>query len=349
MTVFRDRVDPELLPGLAYSEAFPPPVTLDELAEFRARAEAPAAAVVPADVAVRDVSVNGLALRVFNPAGPGPHPAVYWLHGGGMIAGSAELDTAYCASLCSGTGTVVVAVDYRLAPEHPFPAALEDALAGLQWLFASAEELGVDPRRVAVAGSSAGGGLAAGLALLNRDQPGPEIAYLYLMYPMLDPTHRSGSAREFTAVPTWNRANSEFAWGCYLGPDAAAGDASPYAAPALAQDLSGLPPTLVQTGELDLFRDEDIAFAVRLLQAGVPAELHVYPGVYHGFELNCPGSFVGSRCLRDRDQALIRALHGSSFPSADPAPTAASSSTAVSSSTPISTPTPKTPAEGSLI
>jgi len=334
---FRDRVDPELLPGLAYSEAFPPPVTPGELAEFRARAAAPSAAVAAAGVKVRDVRVDGLALRVFTPPGPGPHPAVYWLHGGGMIAGSVELDTAYCSALCSRTDTVVVAVEYRLAPEHPYPAAMEDALAGLQWLFAAAEELRVDPQRVALAGSSAGGGLAAGLALLNRDQQGPSPAFLYLMYPMLDPTHSSGSAREFSTIPTWNRGHSQFAWNCYLG--AAAGSASPYAAPALAQDLSGLPPTLIQTGELDLFRDEDISFALRVLQAGVAAELHVYPGVYHGFELNCPESSVGRQSLRDRDQALVRALHGAALPAALPTPV----------SPPISIPTPTTPAEGSLL
>ena len=304
---FRERVDPDLLPGLAFSETHPPPVSLAELAEFREGAEAPAAAVVDPCVQVRDYATNGLALRVFTPAGVGPHPAIYWLHGGGMIAGSVELDTAYCSSLTARVGAVVVAVDYRLAPEHPFPAPLEDALAGLEWLFDSAAELGIDPQRVAVAGSSAGGGLAAGLALLNRDRAGLPLAFLYLMYPMLDPTHSSGSAREFAGIPTWNRANSEFAWGCYLsGADAD----SPYAAPALAADVSGLPPVLIQTGELDLFRDEDIAFAGRLLQAGVPTELLVYPGAYHGFELNCPDSLVGARSLRDRDWALVRALHG---------------------------------------
>lgn len=305
---FRERVDPELLPGLAFSEEHPPPVTQAQLVEFRAGAEAPAAAVVPG-VEVQDFVAGGLPLRVFTPSGDGPHPAIYWLHGGGMIAGSVELDSAYCASLSVRTGAVVAAVDYRLAPEHPFPAPLDDALAGLQWLFASAVDLGVDRERVAVAGSSAGGGLAAGLALLNRDQDRLPLAFLYLMYPMLDPSHSSGSAREFSGIPTWNRAHSEFAWSCYLG---SGGPASPYAAPALAEDLAGFPPVLLQTGELDLFRDEDISFGMRLLQAGVSTELHVYPGAYHGFELNCPDSFVGARCLQDRDRALIRALHGSS-------------------------------------
>lgn len=307
---FHERVDPELLPGLAFSEEHPPPVSLAELAGFRAHAEAPAAAVVDSGVQLRDYAAHGVAVRVFTPPGPGPHPAVYWIHGGGMIAGSAELDTAYCSSLALRTGTVVAAADYRLAPEHPYPAPLEDVLAGLRWLFAAAGELNVDPGRIAVAGSSAGGGLAAGLALLNRDQDRLPVAFLYLMYPMLDPTHTSASAREFTGIPTWNRAHSEFAWSCYLG---GADPVPPYAAPALAEDVSGLPPVLIQTAELDLFRDEDIAFAARLLQAGVRTELHVYPGAYHGFELNCPDSAVGAQCLLDRNRALIRVLHGTSI------------------------------------
>ncbi|MBF4992677.1 alpha/beta hydrolase [Arthrobacter gandavensis] len=307
---FRERVDPELLPGLAFSEEHPPPVSLAELAGFRAHAEAPATAVANPGVRVRDYAADGVALRVFTPTAPGPHPAVYWLHGGGMIAGSVELDSAYCAALGARAGAVVVAVDYRLAPEHPFPGPLEDALAGLRWLFAAAGELDVDPGRIAVGGSSAGGGLAAGLALLNRDQDRLPLAFLYLMYPMLDPSHSSASACEFSSIPTWNRAHSEFAWGCYLG---GASAVSPYAAPALAGDVAGLPPVLLQTAELDLFRDEDIAFAAKLMQAGVPTELHVYPGAYHGFELNCPDSFAGTQSLLDRDRALTRALHGASL------------------------------------
>lgn len=319
MKPFLARVDPELLPGLEYSLVHPPPTSLPELADFRGNAEAPAGAGLPPGVSVRDWNADGLTLRVFTPPGPGPHPAVYWLHGGGMIAGTVALDTPYCADLCARTSAVVVAVEYRLAPEHPFPAALEDAAAGLTWLFASAAALSVDPARVAVAGSSAGGGLAAALALRNRDAGGPGLAFAYLMYPMLDASHTTASAREFSDIPTWNRGHSEFAWRCYLG---TAAEDSPYAVPARAADLTGLPPTLIQTGELDLFRDEDIAFASRLLQSGVSTELHVYPGAYHGFELNCPGSAVGSQSLRDRDHALLRALHGASTPDVSiPTPT----------------------------
>ena len=335
MRTFEERVDPELLPGLAYSRAYPPPTSTAGLAAFRDSAEAPVAAAAADGVTVRDCRTAGpgaaapgagdLRLRVFTPPGPGPHPAVYWIHGGGMIAGSVDLDTGYCAALCARVAAVVVAVEYRLAPEHPFPAPLEDVAAGLRWLVATAAELDVDPARVAVAGSSAGAGLAAALTLLARDEGGPAIAFSYLMYPMLDASHASPSAREFTDIPTWNRGHSEFAWGCYLGAGWPGGDAdgtsgppSSYAVPALAADLAGLPPTLVQTGELDLFRDEDISFAARLLQAGVPTELHVYPGAYHGFELNRPHSRLGRQCLADRDRALLRALHP---PARRPAPT----------------------------
>ncbi|MCQ2002177.1 alpha/beta hydrolase [Arthrobacter zhaoxinii] len=303
MTGFLDRVDPELLPGLEYSQAHPPPTSVAELSDFRARTS-PAVSGL-GDMSFRDYPADGVLLRVFTPAGAGPHPAIYWIHGGGMIAGSVDGDTSYCADLCARTGAVVVAVDYRLAPEHPFPAPLDDVTAGLRWLFASAEALSVDPRRVAVAGSSAGGGLAAALTLRNRDSGGQAVAFQYLMYPMLDSSHSSGSAVEFAGIPTWNAAHSRFAWECYLG----GFPASAYAVPALADDLRGLPPTLIQVGELDLFRDEDISFAARLLQAGVPTELHVYPGAYHGFELT--DSQVGAQSLRDRDRALVRALHGS--------------------------------------
>ena len=314
MRSFLERLNPELRPGLEYSSAFPPPTSLAELPAFRMNVEAPAGAASVDGVTVRNCRAGGLSLRVFTPPGRGPHPAIYWLHGGGMIAGNVELDTPYCAALAAGTSAVVVAVEYRLAPEHPYPAPLDDAEAGLAWLFASADALSVDPARVAVAGSSAGGGLAAALTLRHRDAGGPDLAFAYLMYPMLDASHTSASAREFTAIPTWNRAHSEFAWGCYLG----GADLSPDAVPAMAQDLSGLPPTLIQTGELDLFRDEDISYAARLLQAGVPTELHVYPGAYHGFELNCPESAVGRQSLRDRDSALLRALHPSGPAAADP-------------------------------
>ena len=305
---FMERVDPELLAGLEYSFTVPPPASRAELRAFRQNAGIPADTASVQGVSVRGVTVDGLALRVFTPAGPGPHPAIYWIHGGGMIAGSVDLDAAYCAELCRRTRSVVVAVDYRLAPEHPFPAPLDDVAAGLRWLSGSAAVLSVDPARIAVAGSSAGGGLAAALLLRNRDAGGPAIAFAYLMYPMLDASHTSASAREFVDIPTWNRAHSEFAWDCYLG----TAGTDPHAVPALAGDLSGLPPTMIQVGELDLFRDEDITFASRLLQSGVPTELHVYPGAYHGFELNCPESAVGIQTLADRDHALVRALHGPS-------------------------------------
>ena len=305
---FLARVDPELLGGLEYSYACPPPTSRAGLPAFRQNAEPPAGAACVDGVSVRGCTVEGLALRVFTPAGPGPHPAIYWIHGGGMIAGSVELDAAYCAALCARTRSVVVAVDYRLAPEHPFPAPLDDVAAGLRWLSASADALSVDPARIAVAGSSAGGGLAAALLLRNRVAGGPAVVFAYLMYPMLDASHTSASAREFAHIPTWNRTHSEFAWECYLG----GAGSDPAAVPARARDLSGLPPTMIQVGELDLFRDEDIAFASRLLQAGIPTELHVYPGAYHGFELNCPDSTVGAQALADRDRALVRALHGTS-------------------------------------
>jgi acetyl esterase/lipase len=307
MKTFIDRVDPELLPGLAYSAAFPPPTTIDDLHSFRSKTTAETVHGDSFGVTFQDQMTDGLRLRVFTPASTGPHPVIYWIHGGGMIAGSVDHDTSYCMTLSRDTSAVVVAVDYRLSPEHQFPTPLNDVQVGLQWLFDSAEALSIDRHRVAVAGSSAGGGLAAGLTLFNRDSGGPPIAFQYLMYPMLDHTHTSSSSHEFSTAPTWNRAHSQFAWQCYLGDTDR--EAPAYAVPGLAEDLSNLPPTLIQVGELDLFRDEDISFASRLMQAGVPTELHVYPGAYHGYELNRPDSAVGSQTLFQRNNAFLRAFY----------------------------------------
>jgi acetyl esterase/lipase len=186
---------------------------------------------------------------------------------------------------------VVASVEYRLAPEHPFPAGLEDCYAGLTWLAAHADELGVDPARIAIHGISAGGGLCAALALLARDRGGPAIAFQYLGVPEVDDRLETRSARDFVDTPVWNRPRAEISWDSYLGPGRRGGaDVSPYAAPARATDLSGLPPALVIVGGADGFRDEDIEYATRLLQAGVPTELHVYPGAYHGWNMAAPES-----------------------------------------------------------
>lgn len=305
MSTFIDRVDPELLPGLAYSQDFPPPTTIEELLAFRELTCAPAPKTVTTTTpaAVATYTASGVPLLI-HAAAPGPAPAILWIHGGGMIAGEAAADTDYCWNLSQATGATVIAVDYRLAPEHPYPAALEDVLEALDLLFTSADSLLIDLNRIAIAGSSAGAGLAAAASRVDRDRHGPRLVFQYLMYPMLDDSHSTPSSLEFHNIPTWNRHHSLFAWQSYL----AHFPASPLAAPARATRLQGLPPTLIQVGELDLFRDEDIDYAQRLLAAGVPVELHVYPGAYHGYELTVPEARVSRQTLQDRDRAFNRAL-----------------------------------------
>ncbi|GAB3550416.1 alpha/beta hydrolase [Arthrobacter tumbae] len=309
-STFHTRVDPELVGGLAYSNALPPPTTVEELVRFRSRA---AELVPPFDESATSVILRKhdgpVPLWSYTPPGEGPFPAIYWIHGGGMISGSLPADQPYCTALAEATGCVVIAVDYRLAPEYPHPVPVEDSYAGLEWAVAHAAELRIDPRRLAVGGSSAGGGIAASVALAARDRGGPALAFQYLMYPMLDDTQTSPSSREFSGIPTWSRERNAFAWDCLLGSSDGSATGSPYAAPARALDLAGLPPAMIQVGELDLFRDEDVEYALRLLQGGVPTELHLYPGAYHGFELVAPDASVSRQALSDRNRALIRALH----------------------------------------
>lgn len=252
------------------------------------------------DVMVRTYIPDGLAT---------PAPALYWIHGGGMVLGDVSMNDADCKLIALDVGCVVASVEYRLAPEHPHPAPIEDCYAGLAWLFSNAESLGVDPGRVAVGGASAGGGLAASLALLARDRGEYDLAFQLLIYPMLDDRNTTPSSHYVTHPKVWNRDANLAGWRALLR-DAAGGDTvSPYAAAARAENLSGLPPAYIPVGELDLFLDEDVAYALRLLRAGVPTELHVYPGAFHGSDALVPTSAISERWTADRNAALKRALH----------------------------------------
>jgi acetyl esterase/lipase len=190
------------------------------------------------------------------------------------------MEHAFGAQVAKDLGVVVVAVEYRLAPEHPFPAGLEDCYAALSWLHDQAHQLGVDRSRIAVGGQSAGGGLAAATALLARDRGGPPLCFQFLGIPELDHRLETASMRAFVDTPMWSRPKAEISWRYYLGPDA--GDVSPYASPAIATDLRDLPPAYVTTMEFDPLRDEGISYALRLMEAGVSVELHSYPGTFHG-------------------------------------------------------------------
>jgi acetyl esterase/lipase len=256
-----------------------------------------------------------LSVRVYTPVGaPKTRPGVLYIHGGGFCFGSVEFEHAGALAAAHAAAAVVVSVEYRLAPEHPFPAGLEDCHAALVWLAGEARALGVDAGRIAVMGQSAGGGLAAGLALLARDRGGPRLCFQALGIPELDHRLETPSMREFVDTPLWNRPNAIMSWRCYLGASgtrggfgAAAGEVSPYASPALAKDLRGLPPAYVSTMEFDPLRDEGIEYALRLLQAGVRVELHQYPGTFHGSGL-VAGAAVSRRAQAEWLDALARGL-----------------------------------------
>jgi len=225
-----------------------------------------------------------------------------------MVGGTIEMSDAYCATIADQVGALVASVEYRLAPEHPFPAPIEDCYAGLLWLWEQSEVLGIDSRRIAIGGGSAGGGLAAGLALLARDRGVVAMCYQHLVYPMLDGRNLTRSSHAITDERVWNRASNLVGWNAYLDGHAGANEVSAYAAPARATDLRGLPAAYICVGTADLFMDEDMAYAQALRDAGVPVELHVYPGAYHGSQNATPGAALSRRWAEDERKVLERAL-----------------------------------------
>lgn len=262
---------------------------------------------VPTDVVTRDISIlshdgEPILLRWFEKSGPQPGSAALYLHGGGMLLGSVDVYDEILRRYVSASGVPLLAVDYRLPPEHPHPTPVEDGYAGLRWFAHHASEFGVDPARIAIMGDSAGGGLAAATAILARDRGGLAIAAQILVYPMLDDRNTRPDA-EIAPFLTWTWDDNITGWGALLGERAGKDGVEAYAAPARATDLSGLPPTYIEVGQLDIFRDESVAYAQRL-QTHVPTELHVHPGAPHGFELFAPDADVSRRAIADRIRAL---------------------------------------------
>jgi acetyl esterase len=304
------RFDPELAPWIAAL----PAVDLSDVPRTRAagaerRGQAPAYES-PVPLAVSDRLVPGVeddpdvAVRVYAPAERSePLPGLLYIHGGGFALGSVDGDDDRTREIAAVAEAVVVSVEYRLAPEHPFPAGLRDCAAALAFLAKNAAELGVDPRHIGVAGNSAGAGLAAATALMARDQGGPELCMQYLSIPELDDRLETPSMRAFTDTPVANRANVTLTWQHYL----AGQQATAYAAPARATDLTGLPPSYVAVCEFDPLRDEGIEYAQRLVQAGVPVELHLYPGTFHGSS-RITGAAISQRMSRDSLDAIHRLL-----------------------------------------
>jgi acetyl esterase/lipase len=271
---------------------------------------------IPDSVTVEDRRVTAadgheVVVRLYRPASMPtdvPAPALYWIHGGGMILGDVSMDDDHCVDLALRAQIIVASVDYRLAPEWPYPTPLDDCQAGLRWLVDEADTLGIDRDRIAIGGGSAGGGLAAGLALRLRDLGGFQPCLQLLRYPMLDDRNDTTSSHEITDGRVWNRDANLAGWRAYLGDQVGAPDLSQDAAPARATVHAGLPPAIVTVGCLDLFLDEDLAYARALMAAGVPTDVHVYAPSFHGADRMVAHAESSQRWRRDELEALQRAF-----------------------------------------
>lgn len=287
----RRLVDPQLLPLL---DAWPKvSLTREGLADIRTMERLPMPELTAGAAAVRltrrtlsgPVGAPDVDVLIYTP--PNPQSAlscIFHIHGGGYVIGAVDAQEAQHRHMAAVLNCMIVTVDYRLAPETVFPGAVEDCYAALSWVYDNAANLRIDPTRIGVMGESAGGGLAAGLALMARDRAEHRLAFQHLIYPMIDDrtcTHPDPHphAGEFI----WTAEHNHFGWAALLGAEPGSEGISPYAAAARADDLSGLPPTFIATGGLDLFLEEDLEYGRRLMRAGVPVELHVYPGGFHGF------------------------------------------------------------------
>lgn len=317
----RDLVDPELLGLLDYETWLD--LTSDDLPIIRARllemiaADSTSHAITPEVVNVPGATgAPPVALRIFHPpkqscTTSALRPALYQIHGGGFVMGCAAMSDAANARRAIEHNCVVVAVDYRLAPETPFPGPLDDCYAGLLWLSDHAQLLAIDPARIVVLGESAGGGLAAALSILARDRTNPSLAGLFLVYPMLD-CRTGGTHDKFshpdTGVFRWNRVSNQFGWCAMRGGQAVPEARLGHFSPSLEANLRGLPQTFIAVGALDLFVEENMAFASSVARAGVKVQLNIYPGAFHGFDL-AKNASISRRFHYEAGQALTSMLH----------------------------------------
>ena len=322
-TPVRPPFDAEVGPVAAMARAAFPPLSAESLALWRRQVLEGIPGVEPVDltaggsVQVEERQVPGpqgapdVTVLILTPTGGGsPRAGIYHTHEGGMVVGDrrsgVEMFVPYVAE---GLATVV-SVEYRLAPEHPDPAPVEDCYAGLVWAAKNAPDLGIDPRHMIVAGASAGGGLAAGVALLARDRGFPALSHQVLICPMLDDRFETVSSRMLDGEGVWDRNDNLFGWTALLGERRGGPDVSAYAAPARAQDLSGLPRTYIDVGSAETFRDEALAYAARLSEAGVSVDLHMWGGGSHGFDRMAGHAALARASLATRDEFIRRALAG---------------------------------------
>jgi acetyl esterase/lipase len=316
ISVADEALDAELAEFL---EAFPTldiwsdlPATRHLFESMTAEADAGRPALVGVmsdDHRIPTAAENDLLVRLYRPAESRQRlPALLWFHGGGYCLGSLQEDDHKARELVAAVGCAVLSVDYRLAPEHPFPAALDDAYAALAWLFVSADQLNIDGARIAVGGLSAGGGLAAGLALAARDRGEYRLLFQSLWCPMLDDRCITPSSIDLAESKIWSRNSNLLAWRAYLGDDGDASNTSPYAAPTRAKDLAGLPPVYMRVGSIDLFVDENTAYAKRLIEAGVATDFATIEGGFHAFESVAVDARISQRTRHGYYRALQAAL-----------------------------------------
>lgn len=314
--------DPGLVPVLEGLEGAVPPLSVEMLPKLRQQSAQPPPVLEPppeftAGGAVRmeELIVPGpqgapdITLLVLRPAqGEGPWPAIYNTHGGGMISGTRRLEVPLYLPYVAEGLAVLVSVEYRLAPENPDPAPVEDCYAGLVWAASHAAELSIDPDRIMIAGSSAGGGLAAGTALLARDRGFPALTHQILICPMLDDRLQTASSRMLNRQGTWDRNDNLFGWTALLGDRCGGPEVSIYAAPARAQDLTDLPKTFIDVGGAESFRDEALIYAQRLSEAGISVDFHLWAGGFHGFDVWAPQAELSQASHWVRDNFFRRAL-----------------------------------------
>lgn len=305
----KDRVHPEFLHALESFNDFE--FKVEDLPVMRAGMAQVAQALTNtetvdiSDKTIIGIDDNELRIRIYKPAQQHTElPCLLWIHGGGYILGSVEDNDSLCVQVVDTANCVVVSVDYRLAPEYPYPAPLEDCYSALTWVADHALELQIDANRIGVAGGSAGGGLAAGLTLLARDRAYPSICFQMPLYPMINDGNNTPSANEIKEGMIWNQKANDFGWKCYLGDLHGQDDVPIYAAPARAEDYSNLPYTYTCVGQLDPFRDETISYVTKLAQAGVDVEFHLYPGAYHGFEVLNPQSEKAQQVVNEYVNAI---------------------------------------------